>query len=528
MIKNCEAYDYIHIKFKDSYVYVMKEGLLMEYDGFISYRRSNGFLMAQVIHDRLLECGIKTFLDLEELRSGDFNEDLYTAIENSPNFIVILPPNSLNRCKSEKDWLRKEIIHAVKHNKKIIPVLCDGFKWPSHWNESIPEEVRSLERYNGVKSSQDYLSAMIDKLIDFMVDIRVEKPVKDSTARDNMSTMEYLQKSTENVSNIDCFDMSFHAGAEWFTDIKKNDILYKLIQSEVKIRIIINDVNASEMIASHMRHERKSYVSFNDCINYWLRLRKEYPNNVEIRISSLPILRRYYSFHMKNKSIDTVNVKYYTYANSDPDNNYQPVFSAGSPYFLLYRDEFDYLWNNAAKESPKSFVINKHYMNTAEFFEQYLERIELGNCVDLAFRAGSEWHYKEEILNVLQFLVKMKTKIRVLVNSSDTVQDLSSYMRQPLKKYYGYENSLLDWIEKSKRFPDCITVRIANVPLMHRYYCIRDEETNIGVCKVSYYTYGNYMPKNDYQHLFNDSNSEYKLYKEEFEYIWNNASKEPK
>ena len=92
----------------------------MKYDGFISYRRENGFLMAQVIHDRLLERGIKTFLDLEELRSGDFNEALYAAIESSPNFIVILPPNALTRCKNEKDWLRKEIIHAVKNNKKML------------------------------------------------------------------------------------------------------------------------------------------------------------------------------------------------------------------------------------------------------------------------------------------------------------------------------------------------------------------------------------------------------------------------
>ena len=36
------------------------------YDAFISYRRENGFLMAQVIYDRLKERGIQCFFDLEE------------------------------------------------------------------------------------------------------------------------------------------------------------------------------------------------------------------------------------------------------------------------------------------------------------------------------------------------------------------------------------------------------------------------------------------------------------------------------
>lgn len=294
----------------------------MKYDGFISYRRENGFLMAQVIHDRLLERGIKTFLDLEELRSGNFNEDLYAAIESSPNFIVILPPNALTRCKNEKDWLRKEIVHAVKNNKKIIPVLYDNFKWPTHWNENIPEEVRFLEKCNGVKSSQDYLGAMIDKLVDFMVDVNTEKSAINSIANTEMSTSEYLQKCKE----IDALDMAFHAGAEWFTDIRKNDILYNLIQEDVKIRVLVNSIDSSEYIPSHMRHARKSYVSFKDCVDHWIRLKKESSGLVEIRITNLPILRRYYSFHFKDSSKDTVNVKYYTYANPNPDIIINPFF----------------------------------------------------------------------------------------------------------------------------------------------------------------------------------------------------------
>ena len=81
--------------------------------------------------------------------------------------------------------------------------------------------------------------------------------------------------------------------------------------------------------------------------SHWQDLRDEYPDTVEIRSVDIPILRRYYSFHMKDVRKDTVNVKYYTYGNVRPDKNYQPIFHRDSSYFGLYRMEFDYLWNRA-------------------------------------------------------------------------------------------------------------------------------------------------------------------------------------
>lgn len=70
----------------------------MHYDVFISYRRENGFLMAQVICDRLKARGISCYFDLEEDRAGDFDESLLQAIGATPNFLLVLPPNALDRC----------------------------------------------------------------------------------------------------------------------------------------------------------------------------------------------------------------------------------------------------------------------------------------------------------------------------------------------------------------------------------------------------------------------------------------------
>ena len=84
-------------------------------------------------------------------------------------------------------------------------------------------------------------------------------------------------------------------------------------------------------------------------VKSWEEFAQKFPENVEVRQVSIPLLRRYYSFHMKDAGNDTVNVKYYTYANSKPSRNYQPIFHTESEYFRLYREEFDYLWEYALK-----------------------------------------------------------------------------------------------------------------------------------------------------------------------------------
>ena len=63
--------------------------------------------------------------------------------------------------------------------------------------------------------------------------------------------------------------MAFHGGEDWFTSIYKADLLYKLIEEDVHIRILLSNSDVSENIAKHMRHERKKYMGFNECINRW-------------------------------------------------------------------------------------------------------------------------------------------------------------------------------------------------------------------------------------------------------------------
>lgn len=140
-------------------------------DIFISYRREGGYAMARLLYECFHNAGLSVFLDLEELRAGPFNEKLYEAIETSENFILVLPPNSLDRCSSESDWLRLEIEHAIKHKKNIVPVMMSGFVFP----EQLPPSLQVLPFFNGVQSSREYFDATIKKILSMLRGVNVDE-----------------------------------------------------------------------------------------------------------------------------------------------------------------------------------------------------------------------------------------------------------------------------------------------------------------------------------------------------------------
>lgn len=110
---------------------------LGKYDVFISYRRDGGDVTAKHLHDALTAKGYKVFLDVESLRSGPFNTALYEVIENTKDFVLVLPENALNRCVNEEDWLRLEIQHANACGRNIVPVILN----PGRIDQGIDSET---------------------------------------------------------------------------------------------------------------------------------------------------------------------------------------------------------------------------------------------------------------------------------------------------------------------------------------------------------------------------------------------------
>ena len=71
--------------------------------------------------------GFSVFLDIERLNAGKFDEGLLTSIAQSKNFILVLTPDALERCKGDnqkKDWVHKVSILAKRALSKASRLLC--------------------------------------------------------------------------------------------------------------------------------------------------------------------------------------------------------------------------------------------------------------------------------------------------------------------------------------------------------------------------------------------------------------------
>lgn len=131
---------------------------------FVSYRRDGGEALACLISERLKQQGFSTFYDVDSLRSGKFNDEIFRVIDSCTDVIVVLPQNGLDRCKNEGDWVRKEIAYAIKANKNIIPIMMRNFEFP----KELPEDINEIRNYNGISANMEYFDAAFTKLLSML------------------------------------------------------------------------------------------------------------------------------------------------------------------------------------------------------------------------------------------------------------------------------------------------------------------------------------------------------------------------
>lgn len=150
--------------------YIIRGGISLKnpkYQVFISYRRETGENLAQLLYYKISGDGYSTFLDVKKMHSGKFNEQIYNAIDECDDFILVLSENALDRCSESNDWLRLEIEYAFKTNKNIILVFGRNFRFP----DSIPLSIKQIKDYEGVTANSEFFDATIEKIEKLMESI---------------------------------------------------------------------------------------------------------------------------------------------------------------------------------------------------------------------------------------------------------------------------------------------------------------------------------------------------------------------
>lgn len=117
--------------------------------------------------------GYKVFLDVDNIGSGEFPEQIDRAIRGCKDFLLILSPGMLDRCVDEEDWVRHEIMLAEECGKNIVGVSLPGFMMPEP--QALPEPLRDIPSKQVFLWSHEYRNASIDKIVNNMEASKAKK-----------------------------------------------------------------------------------------------------------------------------------------------------------------------------------------------------------------------------------------------------------------------------------------------------------------------------------------------------------------
>ena len=151
---------------------------------FISYRRDGGYYLARVISDDLEKHNYDVFMDVHDLGAGEFEHKTLFEIAAHDYFVIVLTAGSIDRMRSEDDWLRRELLEAFAAERTtIIPLLDVGFRFDApdvkRVIKSLPEPIRGISALNGVQMpSVEYSNAGLARLRQFLVPKSGDPPAR--------------------------------------------------------------------------------------------------------------------------------------------------------------------------------------------------------------------------------------------------------------------------------------------------------------------------------------------------------------
>lgn len=149
-----------------------------KFDIFISYRREGGYDTAKHLNDLLVRDGYRVSFDIDTLRSGDFDTQLYARIDQCKDFILIVDPHAFDRTLDPKtnpqeDWLRCELAYALQKKKNIIPVFLAG---ANGFPKGLPADVIGVTKKNGPEYNRYHFNAFYADLKKRFLKSRTLKP----------------------------------------------------------------------------------------------------------------------------------------------------------------------------------------------------------------------------------------------------------------------------------------------------------------------------------------------------------------
>ncbi len=129
------------------------------YDVFISYRRSDGYEIAENLYNFLTNKGLRVFWDKKKMIDGHyFDTQIKTNLCRTPN-VVLIATKDVFSFRPDKDWVRSEIAIALEEYEKateertITVIQTNDCVFPEE--KDLPEKIKNITKENRISYSDD-------------------------------------------------------------------------------------------------------------------------------------------------------------------------------------------------------------------------------------------------------------------------------------------------------------------------------------------------------------------------------------
>src|SRR5262249_37105876 len=111
---------------------------------FISYRRKSWAFTQRLDEALTAATGADIFVDYEGIDDTHFEESILRHLSESDAILLIITEYTFapERINQPDDWVRREIVTALKLKKPIVLVAVDGLYPPPP--DKLPEDIREI------------------------------------------------------------------------------------------------------------------------------------------------------------------------------------------------------------------------------------------------------------------------------------------------------------------------------------------------------------------------------------------------
>ena len=332
-------------------------------DIFISYRRKDNWIMANLLYEKLCNIGYNVFLDTRDDRilQTDYESVIEEHLGSIKDHIVLISPESLI-FRSNDEYLKEIETTSLREDVRKIPVIIEDINHNTYdaLNNCEAECMRQLANKTITGFSND--AAAFSRTFNEIVDRLTSKPNRKETIIRSRAEIESAHSIEERWMNAIEICICAYGIESLLT--QESPFFEQMISSGVKFKIVCVDPDceaAKYIVNNNIREgtERKRSRVLSNSHNMLLDYLEEekYAKQIEYRLTELRPESIIMIIKRKEGFINNIKVDYIVTSNDRGETRDNALFSktrrcvyiddSDTENYNYYNEVFDFIWNHS-------------------------------------------------------------------------------------------------------------------------------------------------------------------------------------